>query len=245
MGTKLIENPQLNIFTGKQCPPAPAWYDDGLTVKERVSVDAIMAYLERHDANPQYFAGIAEPGYVDGPAIRADWNEISGQFQEWLEETMDIELLWNDEWEECDHCQAAVRVSASSYGWTPYFIRFDDCSLTCLDCVCSNWEEWKDDVIELYAEEAGYPPPQSKALPDDLVKYLSDEGYVCLDDKESEACQIFESGFHPGQNDTPEKVHELVAAEFPGSKIIFTLGGVSQFDMTFGVWLKYDKEVTK
>jgi hypothetical protein len=47
-----------------------------------------------------------------------------------------------------------------------------------------------------------------------------------------------ESGWYPGQNDTPESLWKEVQEKFGESEVIFAIDGIGQFDVRFGAWYR-------
>ena len=48
--------------------------------------------------------------------------------------------------------------------------------------------------------------------------------------------QEFETGWHPGQTDEPQKVFERLQEEMPDHDFIFDLRSKGQFDISWSVW---------
>jgi len=47
-----------------------------------------------------------------------------------------------------------------------------------------------------------------------------------------------ESGFHPGQTDTPEQLRATIEREHGDCEVIFAIDETGQFDVHFGAWFK-------
>jgi len=177
--------------------------------------------------------GYAEPGCTDpegGVIVLGNWNDVT----EWRDgelhridqtmrqvvrifEALGFEIEWEDCWIACDDCCKLVRTEPDSYGWTPSFVR-DDCGHTvCIDCLEEDASSYFEEL-----EESGKGNSISRLHP-------SDHGYV-------EVMGDFESGWHRGQDASPEKISNLLNdAGF--ERIIINLDSKGQFDIRFSVWM--------
>lgn len=134
-----------------------------------------------------------------------------------------FELEWEDEWSTCGDCGKAVRTSADSYGWTPYFRIVNECELVCLDCLdpVEYLEECEDDPTKAF-------PPEWNPVDYGYTKHNGD----------------FETGFHPGQTDSPEAILKALHAE--GKKrVVFRIKSKGQFDLTWEAFFKDTKETNE
>jgi hypothetical protein len=105
--------------------------------KEPHCSDASKESREGYIEEMRWTAEYAEPGYTpDGSRgiLFANWNHFSKKAGELLER-YGYTLEWSDEWDTCEDCNKAVRTSGDCYGWEPYFVLVDDCSVVCLDCL--------------------------------------------------------------------------------------------------------------
>lgn len=218
--------------------------------REMKIVRRILEYADRHGLYIVEAWGVVEPGYDDVVTLLADWNEPSTHPDSYdakhpgyaekrrrtskigryvLENLEHVNIDWHDEWETCQDCGKLVRTSPDSYSWEPYFIILNDCELVCFDCL--------EDEVEAVIEE--YQNQNDKVVPSHFITQIKDAGFDCLED-----CEIFESGFHPGQNDTPENVlndiYERVGERWFHNTFdyIWTITGVGQFDIGFTVLVR-------
>lgn len=177
--------------------------------------------------------GVAEPWYDDVPSAFADWNAVT----QWdpasrrfitLDDTPErfaqaveragIRVKWDDEWDTCVECLRAIRISADSYSWLPYYWSSPH-GPVCFDCV--DPEEYLQDL-------EGDP---SRAVTWDALD-PTEHGYVRIE-------ADLEAGLHPGQNADPNKIAE--ALELMGiTRYLFKLDSVGQFDATFSVYVHED-----
>lgn len=173
--------------------------------------------------NMQWAPDYAEPGY-HSPAkgvLFADWNVFPARIDDTLARA-GYDVQWSDEWSICDDCGRAVRTSSDCYGWQPYYVMIDDCSIVCLDCV--DWPAYLESIED---------------NPDTAVTRQcdpSEQGYERLSDERE-----YESGFHLGQNDSPAKILEALHAT-GRRRIVFRIADVGQFDVHFETWIKTSDE---
>lgn len=139
-----------------------------------------------------------------------------------LEEKCSCEIEWIDEWEMCPDCGKIYRISPNSYGWKPYYHTFKDDGSLCGDCIKETPHEYLEELIGNHR----------KCLTFDID--LEEEGYIKFTDKE------FENGLHPGQNDSPKNVSKTLKKNGIDN-FIFELDEVSQFYVTFTVWIHEDE----
>jgi len=192
-------------------------------------LNGLIDYCDRKGYCIDYYDGCCEPGYEDKPVIAADWNPAKMEKIGNLIEKMEtVEIEWSDEWSRCDDCYKAVRTSPNSYDWQPYFI-IGDVYMVCGDCAMDQAEE--------YIQE--YVNNNNRAIPSWFIQSAKDIGFDCLED-----CKVFESGSHPGQNDTPEKaLQEIYDGVGEGwfqetFDYIFVITGTGQFDLSWSIFVR-------
>lgn len=197
--------------------------------KKRDVLDRLIEYVDEKGLYIDYYHGIAEKGYEDGPMIAANWNEpklkrIGDFIERYFED--EIRVDWSDEWTNCTDCLKAVRTQPDSYGWTPSYLWTSDCSIACVEC----YEDCVDDIIEHYMNDS------SMAVFPEFVSYLEKEGFVCY--SPDEYCQKFETGLHAHQVDDPKKIAEEIEEHLPNHDYIFQVTGTGQFDVAWTVWIR-------
>lgn len=161
----------------------------------------------------------AEPGYTNPrrSILLANWNAVCRETQRWLE-AAGCELEWCDEWAECAACCRLVRTQSDSYSWKRgYAILAGD--ICCADCVGK--------IPHVYL--ADLRGDAAKALTLDTVD-LAEHGYVRVE-------REFESGLHPGQDDSPQAIAKLLVHRGI-EDFIFSLDRVGQFEARFGLWVR-------
>lgn len=203
------------------------WIERKTNVDKMAVFNRLIEYCDKHNLYVDVYNGIAGPGYPDQTMIAADWNpDNMKRIGDFIENYFDdISLEWSDEWTSCCECYKAIRTSPDCYSWQAYYI-LGDGYITCLDCVKENF----DDYIEDYINDS------NKAIPSELIQTALDNGF-----KEVEDMELFESGFHDGQNDTPEKALDQVCKRvgtewfYANQDYIFYIAETSQFYITFSL----------
>ena len=197
-------------------------------------MNRVLEYCDKKGIDFDYYLGVAEMGYDDKPMICANWNPPNAErIYKWLEKFMgdEIELHWSDEWMRCEDCGKAVRSSPDSYGWQASWVWVSDCEIQCKECV----EKHADDAALFYMNCL---ESQSRALPSWMSESVEKAGFKCLESDES-YCTRFESGFHPGQNDTPQKclklAKEILSYTFD---YVFVIMDRGQFDIKWTMMVR-------
>jgi hypothetical protein len=171
------------------------------------------------------FPGDDKPPYLVPPAVEEAG--ISEVFEALLcgaeLDELDKDCGWgfSDEYAMCDgECGTVLRTSPDSYGWTPnYFEDREAGERFCPECT---------DAEEVLT----YCVNKNRALPRFLD--LAANGLVALDDL------TYESGLHPGQNDDPKDLIEVLKAQ--GIDVWLSLLP-GQFDVAFWPVVRAGDEV--
>jgi len=169
--------------------------------------------FENQLPNAHWIAEYCEPGY-DAPKngiILDNWNAHSERLIDFLE-SRNYSIEWADEWDQCQSCNKAVRTSPNSYDYTPYYHIFD-CSIICINCI-------KDYYFEEYLEECINNPETFFKLPQ---SELTDRGFIKITQN------IYETWWHHGQTDKPQKILAKQLGQCPNSQNIFGEFENSQF----------------
>lgn len=182
----------------------------------------IQLYFEKYNVNFEWCSKYGEPGCTDPEKsiVFADWNDIPKRIQDGLER-QGFELEWSDEWFVDSNNDKAYRTSPDSYHW--------ESSIMFSEEGCDYITP--DDGIEAWIDEC--QNNARKALP----SWWSEDDITALG--WTKTSDTYESGFHPGQNDSPEVIGK--ALEKAGKEFLFQIGGKGQFDIRFHVWVKNDE----
>lgn len=193
-----------------------------------------------------FYPGYAEPGYDDpesGCVAVGNWNnadirsDVPGEYWKKADNTMErvsrvfqerwgIELEWSDEWFDCSECGKPIRCNADSYQWKPSYFMFNECEPVCEGCIQEN-----EGLIESMLEYLEDNPSFALTLDIDPAEH----GYIKLNE------DAYENGWHPGQDDSPNKIAESLRSK-GASKFIFTYDESSQFYCRFSVWIHEDEK---
>lgn len=187
------------------------------------TVEALQAFCDVNNRQLDYANEYGEPGYSDPTKgiLFSDWNDIPESLQKRLE-SQGYELEWEDEWiVDSDNGSKAYRVSPDSHGWEPRVRAGDGFYLT----PDSDPQEWIDDSLN----------EKSRPLPswfDDSE--LVTRSFGLLEGRDKEV------GFHPGQNETPDKFMPALRAE--GYDVILQVTDRGQFDVSYRIWTRKEAE---
>lgn len=160
-----------------------------------------------------------EPGYSTAmPVIvMANWNAFSNSEMKAIESAVEIE--WSDEWVTDDEGRA-FRCQPDSHGWTQawFYHEGEVVPWDTLDTEPTEPDELRDyGVFSQSGDTCDF-----RSVPPDFD--LSGIGLLVRGD-----C---ETGFHPGQNDSPEAILKTL----PAGEYAFKISGKGQFDISWEVW---------
>jgi len=167
----------------------------------------------------QWSPGYAEAGYsdTDKGILFANWNHVSRRVQDLLERA-GYAIEWEDEWNTCEDCGKAVRMSADSYSWQPSYVLLDECSIVCNDCLNGHASEYLESLED----------DHRTALNNRSID-PSEHGYTLHDEQ-------FENGWYDGQNDNPKAIYERLKTS--ENHVLFEINSVGQFDIHFRAWTR-------
>lgn len=180
--------------------------------------------IESEIENLQWAEGYAEPGYSNPECavLFANWNKFSRRACDALER-MGYALEWSDEWLVCD-CGKAFRTSPNSHIWKMYGEIFDG-DYSCGDCLKDDSESYLESLSESH-----------QPLTLDSID-PSDYGYQRIHNPRAYFHpERFESGWHPGQTDSPKKIgSELEQAGI--ERYFFQIDSTEQFSTYWSCWV--------
>lgn len=140
-------------------------------------------------------------------------------------ERMGYHLEWSDQSARCEHCNGMIHTDAQCYGDTAHYALLGECTIVCEECIrkdfASEYLEGLEDNSSTACHIRGINP--------------ADYGYVQIQDG-------YESGWHPGQTDDPEKIARSLR-ERGYKRRLFKIDASGQFDTRFSVWYKPDPEI--
>ena len=191
-------------------------------------MEHIKAYFNKHGIDYT----IHEPGIDnDRQVIVANWNKVDSDFQAYIENFFDID--WEDESDYCSNCYQHIHTMPSYYGDSMRHVNLEEGAL-CKPCALEN-PEW---IFDEFNFDSAFPPVYPRAIPSWLKSKLEEHGYIPFQSVDSLCKDHFESGFHAGQTDTPEKVCKLVTELLGPRDVLFCIDDAGQFDVHFSIYIK-------
>ena len=162
-------------------------------------------------------------------AFVADWNDkkIPKNMEKFLE-NMDIILMYPDEALTCGNCYKIIDTSLHSYSDKGSYYILNECELICSKCSEKNplwvFEDYKNDF--------------KKVLKSDFNEdFIHDQGFIKYNE------EAYETGLHPGMNDSPENIIKKLEKEFKYHfDYIFKMVEKSQFYIRYDLYVKKDIE---
>jgi hypothetical protein len=142
-----------------------------------------------------------------------------------------IEAEWGDEWCACDVCGRYVRTSPTSYSWMRSYAEINY-EIVCHECIKGDPElyiEWLTGTNDLNHN----PPAHANTILDNQT--LEAAGFRQFADG-------LENGLHEFQAASPAKIARWLR-ERGINEYLFSIDDQGQFDTTFSVWIKSDKEL--
>ena len=155
--------------------------------------------------------------------VTGNWNEKMGDRLFDALERIDVDAEWYDMVDKCADCGKLMESSPTHYGWQPGYLTGPEGDRVCFDCLDTD----DDDVLD----EFGFIDNPDKAVPDVLGRHLEGWGWAPHNG-------VFESGFHPGQTDSPREILGAIRAKEPNVSVVFRLDETSQFYIRFTAWTK-------
>jgi hypothetical protein len=182
------------------------------------SLDALAAWRRRAESEIEWMDYATE--YAEGQGydnskrgiLFANWNLFPSRVGDILEKS-GYSCEWSDEWTHCDDCGKALRMSPDSHGWQPSYIAVPDSGVYCVECLTAENIESLENNPRTAFNVHGVD--------------LKDYGYIEIE------CG-FESGWHSGQDDDPQKIFDSLKTRYP--RLLFQISGIGQFDMHFCIW---------
>lgn len=157
--------------------------------------------------------------------VLANWNDLPDKLPDYIED-LGIEIGWNDAYTSCE-CGKFIQIQPDSYSWSPNFLVVNDYKFICRECIESDITLITDSEYQ----DNHFINNDNIALPYWIVELIEKEGFILYEDS-------FESGFFPGQNDTPEKVIEALNIDIDLYERLWVIDGRGQFDINFSLYLR-------
>jgi len=180
-----------------------------------------------------YAPGSGDPDVI---VFSADWNTESrwdaeqnqsivlddslNRLGELLEALPNTDISWSDQIDYCGECYKAIETQPTHYGWTPPYAFVEDVGNICRGCIQEDPENY---LISLEGNTENALTPSMHINP-------SDHGYV-------QVPQEYETGWHPGQNDSPVTVSQTLGNQLWMERYLFAIDSTGQFDTQWSVWI--------
>jgi len=197
-----------------------------LTSKKSKRLQWVINGLESRNICFESANEYGEPGYItDKPCILfANWNKIKSKTTMKAIEAV-AEIEWSDEWaiDHSDGCKA-YRTSPDCHGWEASFF-YHDGEIVPYDILPEDGEALADSLRDYGFIHDQQATAELKAVPSRISEARL-ESFASLVNRECE------TGFHPGQNDRPEKI----LASLPTGEYLFRISNKGQFDIHWQVW---------
>lgn len=187
------------------------------------TVGALQSFCQVNGRELEYAAEYGEPGYSNEKGILlSNWNDIPKALQKRLE-AQGYALEWEDEWyiDSDNSPSKAWRTSPDGHGWESRVRACDGYMLT----PDSDAQEWIDDSMN----------EEGRALPSWFDESeLTARGFGAMAGHDKEV------GFHPGQDETPDKFMPALKAE--GYDVLLQVSGRGQFDVSYRIWTRKEAD---
>lgn len=157
---------------------------------------------------PKYDAGVTQD-QIDEDAFYKETCDKLDQI---------AELEWHDEWQVCDDCGGAFRISPDGHGWQKSY------HVLGVECLCHKCLKGQEETV-LEDLEGNTRQCLPGGLNIDPAKF----GYVKLE-------MEFERGLHHGQAADPKIIGTMLEARGI-TRYVFAMEQASQFYVTFAVWV--------
>lgn len=140
-----------------------------------------------------------------------------------VEELLETNFVFSDEYTTCSDCDKIIRTSPDSYFWQPDFYLGDGFIVckTCFDDV----EDYQENYIKHRVND---PKEAVNGLMTE--KQLENLGFRKYNE------DSFEHGLHNGQTDNPNEIYDELSILY--YDVLFAVDEVSQFYITFSVWVR-------
>ncbi len=187
-----------------------------------ITLEKITNYFDLKGINYQ----IHQPGwYNEKQVIVANWNNVPDKLTSWIEERFETD--WDDESEECINCYQHIHTTPGYYGDLARFTFIDE-GYICRDCFLKD-----DDNLEGFITYSDDMASANRACLPWMEDMIERSGFVLFNTEDE-----YESGFHPGQTDTPQKIKKWIYELHGSVPVLFMITGTGQFDISFNAYYK-------
>ena len=195
---------------------------------KEISLQEIANHFDKHN----WELYIYEPNSnEEKPTLASDWNNIPQQLYDYLENFYNLD--WSDECTGCVDCGAHIHTTPTSYDDVGDYI-VTEYGYVCGECVGKSQVDYLEDFIFWSDSALVYP----KALKYFQKPALKEAGFVEFQSVDSMCKDVYETGFHVGQNDNPSKVAKMIHETLGSVEVVFLIDNIGQFDCRWSVYVR-------
>jgi hypothetical protein len=229
-GTEFIDSGQFIVWNQKEL-------EDKKMKKAHRIYQALAKYAEEKLQQELLWGVLADD--PEKFVVIGNWNDLPDTWQP-LFERLGSEVWFEDEYAICTDCNGLLYTQPGFYGDEMRFITTED-SIICQDCIekhCDSAENLEDAFADFIYNYHSGVSVQARAIPSWMTERFVGFGWNCWSEGDDSYCQKYETGFHPGQNDSPEKIAKDIWKFDPGLGIVFAIRSIGQFDVHWQVLVK-------
>lgn len=145
--------------------------------------------------------------------------QIEKELGKSLDDMLDNDYGFDDEYSKCSGCGKILRTSPDSYQWKPDWAIVNDCEMLCFDCI---------DPEDYLKEIENNPKTANQVLTEEQIL---EAGYAKIGN--------YEDGWYDA-HDNPETIYEAYKDKY--ESIVFTITQHEQFTMFFSAYGKNNIE---
>lgn len=199
-----------------------------------LGVDPFDGYAPVYDI----YSGYAS-GDHDAVVVAGNWNAPRDAPTEWAAEhpsrvasvleSIGADVVWHDEYVGCSECYRAIRTTPNCYGDRPAFSWIDS-EPVCAECIRENLAAYIDHYVNNAATAFTFPAD------------LASLGFVQWEPSDP---HTYETGWHPGQDDSPADVLAGIRAHYVDAgldeedvEVVFSIDATGQFDIRWSAYVR-------
>lgn len=184
------------------------------------------------------YSGYAS-GDHDAVVVAGDWNSSRDAPTEWalghparvasVLESVGADVVWHDEYVGCSECYRAIRATPNCCGDRPAFSWIDS-EPVCAECITGNLEVYIDFYVDNVSNALTFPAD------------LASLGFVQWEPSDP---HTYETGWHPGQDDSPADVLAGIRAHYVDAgldeedvDVVFSIDATGQFDIHWSAYVR-------
>ena len=195
---------------------------------KEITLQTIINHFEKHN----WELYIYKPGEdTEKVTLASDWNPVPKQLYDYLENFYN--LAWSDTSTGCAECNAWIDLTPGYYGDAGQYIS-TEYGYVCRKCVEGNQESYLEEFV-FWSDPKAY---QHRAIKWFQKPALAEAGFVEFQSVDSMCKDVYETGFHAGQNDDPNEVAKMIHEALGLVEIVFCIDDVGQFDCHWSAYVR-------